>query len=243
MPLLEAEGLTVRFGGHIAVDDVDLAVDEGQIAGLIGPNGAGKTTTFNVLTGMQDVVSGRVRLADRDITRLSTHKRARLGIARTFQKLEVFSSLTVFDNVLVAAEIRRGFAGGGRDHDHTVEHIVDQVGLADAANERVDSLPTGQCRLVELARALAVQPRVLLLDEPASGLDENETRQFADLLRALAGEGLGILIVEHDVPLVMELCATITVLDFGRVLAVGTPAEIQQDEAVLRAYLGTESSA
>jgi branched-chain amino acid transport system ATP-binding protein len=240
MPLLTAEGITVRFGGQVAVDSVDLAVDAGQIVGLIGPNGAGKTTTFNVLTGLQDVVTGRVLLGGRDITRLPTHKRARRGIARTFQKLEVFSSLTVFDNVLVAAEIHRSFAGGNHHLDRVVEDVIQQVGLDSVANERVDSLPTGQCRLVELARALAIQPRVLLLDEPASGLDDAETRQFADLLRALADGGLAILIVEHDVPLVMELCSTITVLDYGRVLAVGTPAEIQTDRAVLDAYLGVD---
>ena len=239
MALLAAEGITVRFGGHLAVQDVDLSVEAGEVTGLIGPNGAGKTTTFNVLSGLQEATAGRVVLAGRDITRLSTHKRARLGIARTFQKLEVFSSLTVWENVLVAVEIHRSFAGGHRHHDQAVAAVIERVGLGAVAGERVDSLPTGQCRLVELARALAIQPRVLLLDEPASGLDDHETRQFADLLVSLAADGLGVLMVEHDVPLVMEVCSAITVLDFGRIIATGTPTEIQANDVVLDAYLGS----
>jgi branched-chain amino acid transport system ATP-binding protein len=237
MALLEAEGITVRFGGHVAVDRVDLSVEAGAITGLIGPNGAGKTTTFNVLTGLQETTSGRVLLAGDDITHVPTHKRARRGIARTFQKLEVFSSLSVWENVLVAIEIQG--RGGRREHEAAVAATIDRVGLGAVAGERVDSLPTGQCRLVELARALAIEPRVLLLDEPASGLDDNETHQFADLLRSLVGDGLAILMVEHDVPLVMEVCKSISVLDFGSIIATGTPEEIQADEKVLDAYLGS----
>ncbi len=240
MALLEARGVTVRFGGHVAVDQVDLDVEPGAITGLIGPNGAGKTTTFNVLTGLQETTAGRVLLEGHDITRLPTHKRARRGIGRTFQKLEVFSSLTVFENVLTAVEIHRSFSGGRRDHDEKVASVIEQVGLGAVAGERVDSLPTGQCRLVELARALAIEPKVLLLDEPASGLDDHETRQFAELLLSLIGDGLAILMVEHDVPLVMEVCRDITVLDFGRIIATGTPAEIQANQTVLDAYLGSE---
>ncbi len=238
MALLEAEGITVRFGGHVAVNRVDLSVEAGAITGLIGPNGAGKTTTFNVLTGLQETTGGRVLLAGDDITRLPTHKRARRGIGRTFQKLEVFSSLSVWENVLVAVEIHRG-GRGRRGHEAVVASTIERVGLGAVAGERVDSLPTGQCRLVELARALAIEPRVLLLDEPASGLDDNETREFADLLRSLVGDGLAILMVEHDVPLVMEVCRSITVLDFGSIIATGTPEEIQADEKVLDAYLGS----
>ncbi|MCB1013748.1 MAG: ABC transporter ATP-binding protein [Acidimicrobiales bacterium] len=241
MALLEARGITVRFGGHVAVDAVDLEVEAGAVTGLIGPNGAGKTTTFNVLTGLQETTAGQVLLAGDDITRLATHKRARRGLARTFQKLEVFSSLTVWDNVLVATEIHGSFSGGGRrHHERTVAAVIDRVGLGAVAGERVDSLPTGQCRLVELARALAIEPRVLLLDEPASGLDDGETRQFADLLLDLVRDGLAILMVEHDVPLVMEVCEDISVLDFGRVIARGTPEEIQSNQDVLDAYLGSE---
>ena len=239
MALLEARGITVRFGGHVAVNRVDLDVQAGTVAGLIGPNGAGKTTIFNVLTGLQEATGGRVLLGGEDITGLSTHQRARRGIGRTFQRLEVFTSLTVWDNVLVAAEIHGSHRGRRRGHERTVAEVIDRVGLGAVVGARVDSLPTGQCRLVELARALAIEPRVLLLDEPASGLDDGETRHLADLLLALVHDGLAILMVEHDVPLVMEVCEDITVLDFGSIIARGTPAEIQADQAVLDAYLGS----
>ena len=239
MALLEARGITVRFGGHVAVNRVDLDVQAGTVAGLIGPNGAGKTTIFNVLTGLQEATGGRVLLGGEDITGLSTHQRARRGIGRTFQRLEVFTSLTVWDNVLVAAEIHGSHRGRRRGHERTVAEVIDRVGLGAVVGARVDSLPTGQCRLVELARALAIEPRVLLLDEPASGLDDGETRHLADLLLALVHDGLAVLMVEHDVPLVMEVCEDITVLDFGSIIARGTPAEIQADQAVLDAYLGS----
>jgi branched-chain amino acid transport system ATP-binding protein len=240
MGALEVRGANVRFGGHAAVRDVDLECDAGQITGLIGPNGAGKTTTFNVITGLQDTVSGRVLLHGKDITHLKAHARARRGIARTFQRLEVFGSLTALENVQTAAEIRRSWS-----RDRSVDprrdaiEILDRVGIRSVARERVDALPTGLARLVELGRALATRPTVLLLDEPASGLDESESEDFARLLLELADEGMAILLVEHDVQLVMKVCSLIHVLDFGTILAVGTPAEIQQDELVLDAYLGT----
>ncbi len=238
--MLEVRGVNVRFGGHAAVRDVDLTCDAGEITGLIGPNGAGKTTTFNVITGLQDTVSGQVLLEDQDITGLKAHARARRGIARTFQRLEVFGSLTARDNILTAAEIRRSWSRDRSiDPRRDVEAILDRVGIRAVANERVDAMPTGLARLVELGRALATHPKVLLLDEPASGLDESESDSFADLLLELAEEGMAILLVEHDVQLVMKVCALVHVLDFGAVLAVGTPEEIQQDQAVLDAYLGS----
>jgi branched-chain amino acid transport system ATP-binding protein len=241
MALLEVRGATVRFGGHVAVNDVDLDVEPGAITGLIGPNGAGKTTLFNVITGLQDTVSGRVTLGGRDLTTAKAHVRARAGIARTFQRLEVFGSLTARENIQTAAEIRRSWS---RDrsvpiHDQ-VERLIDLVGIRPVADERVDSMPTGLARLVELGRALATQPTVLLLDEPASGLDEAESESFAHLLTQLAGDGMAVLLVEHDVQLVMRVCATISVLDFGSILAMGSPAEIQANQSVLEAYLGTE---
>jgi branched-chain amino acid transport system ATP-binding protein len=238
--VLEVVGANVRFGGHAAVRDVDLSCDAGEITGLIGPNGAGKTTTFNVITGLQDTVSGRVLLGDKDITGLKALARARLGIARTFQRLEVFGSLTARENVLTAAEIRRSWSRDRSiDPRRDAEAILDRVGIRAVANERVDAMPTGLARLVELGRALATHPKVLLLDEPASGLDESESDSFADLLVELAGEGMAVLLVEHDVQLVMKVCHLIHVLDFGAILAVGTPGEIQQDQAVLDAYLGS----
>ena len=239
MALLECRGVSVRFGGHLAVDAVDIDVEAGAITGLIGPNGAGKTTTFNVITGLQEPVEGSVRLDGHDITHLPAHKRARMGLARTFQRLEVFGSLSAYDNILTAAEIRRSWSGD-RDLDPRAEtdRILELVGIRQVAGERVDSMPTGLARLVELGRALATRPAVLLLDEPASGQDESETDEFADLLLRLTHDGTAILLVEHDVHLVMKVCSLIHVLDFGKILAVGTPEEIQTDQAVLDAYLG-----
>jgi branched-chain amino acid transport system ATP-binding protein len=242
MALLEVRGANVRFGGHVAVRDVDLDVEAGSITGLIGPNGAGKTTLFNVITGLQDTVSGRVLLAGQDLTGTKAHVRARRGIARTFQRLEVFGSLTARENILTAAEIRRSWAREGRRrssvHDE-IERLIDLVGIRAVADERVDAMPTGLARLVELGRALATQPKVLLLDEPASGLDETESETFAQLLVGLADDGMAVLLVEHDVHLVMRVCQMLNVLDFGAILASGTPEEIQRDQSVLDAYLGS----
>ena len=241
MALLETQEVNVRFGGHHAVRDVDLVVDAGIVTGLIGPNGAGKTTTFNVITGLQETTGGRVVLEGEDISGLKAHKRARLGIARTFQRLEVFGSLTARENLLVAAEIRKGWSGDKTDPTHIVEEIIERVGIGGVADERVDAMPTGLARLVELGRALATQPKVLLLDEPASGLDDSESESFADLLVDLAGDGMAVLMVEHDVQLVMRVCKLVHVLDFGAIIAVGTPDEIQRNEKVLEAYLGTSA--
>ncbi len=239
MASLEVRDVTVRFGGNVALDMVNLATEPGCITGLIGPNGAGKTTLFNVITGLLPPSAGRVVLNGRDITGLSPTKRARLGLARTFQRLELFSLLTVRENVRVAADIRHGYSKDKDDPAEVVEQIIDRVGLRDIADERVDALPTGQCRLVELGRSLATKPEVLLLDEPASGQDETETAQFAALLQELAAEGTVVVLVEHDVHLVMNVCQTVHVLDFGQIIAVGSPGEIQQNEAVLAAYLGS----
>lgn len=239
MARLEVRDATVRFGGHLALRGVDLDADAGEVTGLIGPNGAGKTTTFDVITGLQDTVRGRVLLDGRDLTRARAHERARAGIARTFQRLEVFGSLTALDNVRTAAEIRRTWSSRRDEDPVTVAHeLLERVGLAAVADERVDALPTGLARLVELARALATRPSVLLLDEPASGLDEAETARFGQLLLELAAEGMAVLLVEHDIALVMDVCRRVHVLDFGAVLAVGTPEEVQRDQAVLDAYLG-----
>jgi branched-chain amino acid transport system ATP-binding protein len=242
MAPLEVRDVTVRFGGNVALDQVSLSAEPGCVTGLIGPNGAGKTTLFNVVTGLLGPNSGTVQLGGSDVTKLNPTKRARRGLARTFQRLELFSLLTVRENIRVAADIRKGWSRDKDNPAEIVERIIERVGLGAIAEERVDSLPTGQCRLVELGRSLATKPKVLLLDEPASGQDETETEQFATLLRELADEGMVVVLVEHDVQLVMKICRTVHVLDFGQIIAVGTPAEIQMNEAVLAAYLGSGAS-
>ena len=235
---LDVREVTVRFGGNVALDMVSLSADPGVVTGLIGPNGAGKTTLFNVITGLLPPSGGQVLIEGTNVSRLRPSSRARLGMARTFQRLELFSLLSVRENIRVAADIRRT---GGTDREHFVDGIIDRVGLGDVADNRVDSLSTGRARLVELGRALATEPKMLLLDEPASGQDENETDAFGQLLRELAREGIAVVLVEHDMHLVMRVCDVIHVLDFGRIIAAGTPHDIQHDEAVLAAYLGTKS--
>jgi branched-chain amino acid transport system ATP-binding protein len=239
MALLEAHGLNVRFGEHHAVRDVDLEVDAGQIVGLIGPNGAGKTTTFNALTGVQPC-TGRVVLDGVDVSRAPVHRRAWLGLNRTFQRLEVFGSMSAFDNIRTAAEIAaRGHRRSMRGCRDTAAAVVERLGLGAVAGRRADALPTGQARLVELGRVLATEPKVVLLDEPASGLDEVETGRVADVLAELAADGMAVLLVEHDMDLVMQLCSRLYVLDFGAVIACGSPAEVRAEPAVQQAYLGS----
>jgi branched-chain amino acid transport system ATP-binding protein len=238
MALLSAEDVVVRFGGLRALSETNLEVEAGRVTGLIGPNGAGKTTCFNVITGLQEPTSGRVRFNGEDITDRSPYKRARMGIARTFQKLEAFSSLSAHDNVLVAAEQRRSWDRSFNPRAAT-EEILEKVGIAEVADFMVGTLPTGTARLVELARALATSPKVLLLDEPSSGLNEEETEDMARLLRILVKDGLAVLLVEHDMSFVMGICEFIYVLDFGKIIATGTPVEVQQNPDVQHAYLGT----
>jgi branched-chain amino acid transport system ATP-binding protein len=241
--LLDVQEIAVQFGGLLAVDGATLSVEEGCVTGLIGPNGAGKTTLFNVITGLQAPSRGQVLLQGRDITHKRPYRRARLGIARTFQRLEAFGSLTARENVMVALEMRRRWAKTRIDIVVAADELLESVGIASVAEKRVESLPTGTARLVELARALATDPKVLLLDEPSSGLDEQETDALGALLHQLCAQGLGVLLVEHDMPLVMETCTHIHVLDFGRVIADGTPTEIQADPSVRLAYLGTADAA
>ncbi len=239
MAQLAVRGVTVRFGGNVALDGVDLDADPGMVTGLIGPNGAGKTTLFNVITGLIPLNSGSIQLNGAPMNDLSPTKRARRGLARTFQRLELFSLLSVRENIRVAADIRKGWARDGSDPAAVTEALIERIGLGAVADARVDALPTGQCRLVELGRSLATRPEVLLLDEPASGQDENETLAFGALLQELAAEGMAVVLVEHDVHLVMRVCHKVHVLDFGRIIAVGDPQQIQTNPAVVAAYLGT----
>ena len=241
-PLLETRGITVRFGGNTAVDNVGLAMAEGRITGLIGPNGAGKTTMFNTITGLQKPASGQVLLDGDDITELSPAKRARRGMARTFQRLELFLSLSVRDNVRVAGDILCTYRRKRFDLDEETDKVLERTGLTDVADRDVSDIPIGRARVVEVARALMTSPRVLLLDEPASGQTERETEAFAEMLTGLAAEGLAICLVEHDLPLVMKLCSTIHVLDYGVLIASGPPAEIKESPEVIAAYIGTEEA-
>jgi branched-chain amino acid transport system ATP-binding protein len=239
MALLDVTGVTVRFGGVTAVDDANISADAGRITGLIGPNGAGKTTLFNVITGLQPPTAGRIRFRNCDISRSSPNSRAKAGMARTFQRLEAFGSLTVRENVQVAREIHGGVRSWFRHrNDPMVDELLERVGITRYAAQRADSVPTGVARLLEMARALAIDPKLLLLDEPSSGLDEAETENFGILLSALAAQGAAILMVEHDMDLVMSVCDVIHVLEFGKVIASGTPTEIRGDRKVQAAYLG-----
>jgi branched-chain amino acid transport system ATP-binding protein len=236
--LLQIDSVSVSFGGLQALSGVTIDVPEREVTGLIGPNGAGKTTLFNVITGLQPPNAGKVVLEDRDITTTKPHKRARLGIGRTFQRLETFGTLSVRDNVLVAAEMRRGWSRERFKPGDVSDELIERVGLTSVSGERVDKLSTGTQRLVELARALATKPKIVLLDEPSAGLNESETNQLAELLHELAATGLGMLLVEHDMSLVMSACDHIHVLDFGRLIAFGDPEEVQANPLVRAAYLG-----
>jgi len=257
MSVLDAVGITIRFGGLVAVDDATISVPEKGFVGLIGPNGAGKTTLFNAISGFLTPTRGDIRFAGRDITSMGPSKRAKLGIGRTFQKLELFSRMSVFDNLMVAAESAASRLDVASDILHLprrakeekrcaaiAEELLGELGLEWARDHRASDLPVGTARTLELARALCTDPKLLLLDEPSSGLDTVETRQFGKLLRRINDErGTAILIVEHDMDLVMEVCREIYVLDFGRMIAHGTPKEVAGDPAVRTAYLGEEDDA
>jgi ABC-type branched-subunit amino acid transport system ATPase component len=250
---LSAEGIVVRFGGLVAVEGVHLQAPRGRITGLIGPNGAGKTTTFNVCCGYQRANAGTVRLDGRDLTHDSPSARAALGMGRTFQRMELFGGMTVRENIALAAESRsitsgplsqlgltRGGRARARDIAATTSELLARTGLDAVADRPAAQISTGQGRLVELARALARDPQILLLDEPSSGLDHAESEAFGALLVDLVAErNLGILMVEHDMSLVLTICGWIHVLDFGRPLLDGTSAEVRNSDAVRQAYLGT----
>jgi branched-chain amino acid transport system ATP-binding protein len=237
-PVLAVEDVSVRFGGLQALDAVALDVAAGEVHGLIGPNGAGNTTLFNVITGLQRPTRGRVHLGTHDVTGSKPYVRARLGLGRTFQRLELFGTLSARENVQMAAEVQQRKLSSGRTPAEEADYQLARVGILHVAHEPTDSLPTGLARLVEMARALATSPSVLLLDEPSSGLNAEETLGVGAVLQQLASEGMGVLLVEHDMALVMAICARVDVLDNGSVIARGDPATVQADPAVQEAYLG-----
>ncbi|EFL18590.1 ABC transporter ATP-binding protein [Streptomyces sp. C] len=249
--VLRASGIGVSFGGVRALAGVDLGIRAGEVCGLIGPNGAGKTTLFDVLSGIRRPDRGRILLDGADITRRSPVWRARHGMRRTFQRQQLFGQLTVADNVLVAQEWRGGGGGPAADllalparrareraRRERGGRVLADCGIGALGSSYAGGLPVGRARMVELARAVADRPGVLLLDEPASGMSAPEREQLAGVVRRLAAEGCAVLLVEHDVAFVMDLCTRVVVLDLGSVLAEGTPAEVRADRRVREAYLG-----
>jgi branched-chain amino acid transport system ATP-binding protein len=255
-PVIEARNVTVRFGGLVALSDVSIAVPPASIIGLVGPNGAGKTTLFGVLSGLLRPQEGDVYLAGRRITHATPSKRARLGLARTFQQLELFLGLTVREHVTLAYRVRAErnrlwsdlITAGSlhptrRDEQERVDHLLDLLGLRSVADTAASALPLGFARRVEVARALATGPSVVLLDEPSAGLDITETAQLAAALRTVVDEErVSLLLVEHDVAMVLGLSSEVAVLDFGVRIAYGTPDEIRADASVRAAYLGDDEA-
>ncbi|VFA89370.1 Lipopolysaccharide export system ATP-binding protein LptB [Gordonia paraffinivorans] len=243
-PLLETRGLSVRYGGVSANSDIDIAVAAGEIVGLIGPNGAGKTTFVDAVTGFTRA-TGSVTLCGEHLEKAPPHRRRRAGVARTWQAGELFTDLTVAQNLAVAVQpvgLRAMLAdvlNGSRPPADTIGEALDLVGLRDAADALPGELTLGQQKLVGVARALVGGTRLVLLDEPAAGLDTHESRGFGAELRRIAATGIGILLIDHDMSLVLDVCDRLYVLDFGKVIASGTPAEISDDPAVVAAYLGS----
>jgi len=253
MAVLEVRSLSKHFGGVVAGENFSLSQEENQISGIIGPNGAGKTTVFNLITGVYPLDRGRILFQEREITAEPAHRRTRLGIARTFQNIRLFGNLSVLDNVKVAYSMRLGYSlweemlrlpRVGRQEaeaDERARRLLQYLELERYAEARPRSLPYGLQRRLELARALMAQPRLLLLDEPAAGLNPHEVRALMQTIRRVRDDhALSVIVVEHHMELIMNICSVIHVLNFGRKIAEGRPEEIKRNEQVLQAYLGEE---
>jgi len=254
--IIDAAGLTRRFGGLVAVDNYRLRLGKSDLVGLIGPNGAGKTTAFNLLTGVLKPSTGTIRINGRDLTGQPPHMMARAGLARTFQTTRLFNDLTVLENVMCGGHMRHGaslaetlalqpsFWRSEREIATRSTEIIERLGLSGLVRTRAGDLSFGDQRRVEIARALATEPAALLLDEPAAGLNARETETLVELIRKINQDlAVAVLVVEHDMRLVMELCRRVQVLDRGKLIAEGRPDEVQADPAVIAAYLGTRRKA
>jgi len=248
--MLRLEGITKVFGGLIALEEVSFSVEDGTITGIIGPNGAGKTTLFNIVSGIYPQNSGNVYLGGKNISRFAPEKLARLGLVRTFQNVELFGQMTVLENVMVGLHTKSKsgilscafkLPGHIREEKYIRERglqWLEFTGMVELAEVTAGNLPFGKGRLLEIARALALEPRMILMDEPAAGLNSHETIRLAALIRRIRESGVTVVLVEHDMDLVMDVCDAVVVLDLGRKLAEGTPREIQENTAVITAYLG-----